>query len=410
MPSFVTWLDFSEAQQQKLNETLKTFEEKGTVDDLGFGSIRDAISSSFFPGTSVLQTRARYFLFIPWIYQYVENQWPKNVQGKGADFERSLISALLKSQDLEGVIGRLREKDLKTLPSSIYWSGLQTFGIFLLKGRGLQQYSKIRSRARERIEFEGEFESESGSFWSEIPSAPPDFFKFKYAELALTKKEAEWLSEHFLSASSITGKPNLLGELVRLVRERDLDFLAWKYIKKDALSDEVDENLVELIEYSSHFSSLAYGASLLYNSMLVDQLIANGREISFEYDYPNQLLKWVSKSQSNGLLQWCADIEKFWKCLEVLENKIPPNTQTFVTRLAELIVEDGLEGFASNSEIRKLIRIREMSHKKNQARFDNPSRLNAYQGEAGLIRMNFRWDLVQRIFKDIAAAYELGTN
>ena len=46
--------------------------EPGTLDELGIGPIRDTIADTLFPGTSTIQTRARYFLFIPWILQKAE--------------------------------------------------------------------------------------------------------------------------------------------------------------------------------------------------------------------------------------------------------------------------------------------------------------------------------------------------
>ena len=132
MASVVAWLDFSEDQQQKIYESIKEFESKDTVDDLGFGSIRDAISGALFPGTSVLQTRARYFLFIPWIFQEAYRKNPKQMVAKARDLEIKLIGPLAKSDDTSGVIGIQRKTALKTVPSSIYWSGLQKFGIFKL--------------------------------------------------------------------------------------------------------------------------------------------------------------------------------------------------------------------------------------------------------------------------------------
>ena len=59
MASSIIWLDFSDDQQRKVNEALRNFEPKDTVDDLGLGSVRDAISNALFPGTSILQTRAQ---------------------------------------------------------------------------------------------------------------------------------------------------------------------------------------------------------------------------------------------------------------------------------------------------------------------------------------------------------------
>jgi hypothetical protein len=48
------------------------FQERETRDELGLGSIRDSIADHLFPGTSTIQTRLRYMLFIPWLFQMLE--------------------------------------------------------------------------------------------------------------------------------------------------------------------------------------------------------------------------------------------------------------------------------------------------------------------------------------------------
>ncbi len=68
MPSTFAWVDFAEEDQQKMLDVVHMFQEKDTRDELGIGIIRDAFADYFFPGTSTIQTRARYMLFVPWIY------------------------------------------------------------------------------------------------------------------------------------------------------------------------------------------------------------------------------------------------------------------------------------------------------------------------------------------------------
>jgi hypothetical protein len=267
----------------------------------------------------------------------------------------------------------------------------------------------MSNKSSDGTEFEGEFDQSSKSFWNKLPPAPPEFYSFKFAELALTKEEAVWLSERFMSAQSILGRPNLLNELVRSVQNRNYSFLDADYVWDVTFSDEVDKDLRSLVEHSRHFSRLAHGASLLYNLMLTEALTEKGREISFEYDYPDRLSEWILESKSSGLMQWCSEINLFWDCFEALDCKIPEKAQIFVTQLARFVATDGLDGFASNQGVRDLIKEREKNHKRHQARFFNDSRLNAYQGEAGLRPMNFRWNLVCRLFSDIATAYELET-
>jgi len=56
MSQFV-WLDYSERERRKMLDT---------VDELGIGSVHDTFADLFFPGTSTIMTRARYFLLVLW--------------------------------------------------------------------------------------------------------------------------------------------------------------------------------------------------------------------------------------------------------------------------------------------------------------------------------------------------------
>ncbi|MFN8414557.1 MAG: DUF6361 family protein [Anaerolineales bacterium] len=72
MASSFTWLDYSEHERHKMLDVIKMFSERETRDELGVGSVRDALADLLFPGTSTIQTRARYFFFVPWMYLDLE--------------------------------------------------------------------------------------------------------------------------------------------------------------------------------------------------------------------------------------------------------------------------------------------------------------------------------------------------
>ena len=59
-PAVLAWLDYSEADQRRAREIVRMFSQPESRDELGLGQIRDALSDTLFPGTSVLLTRARY--------------------------------------------------------------------------------------------------------------------------------------------------------------------------------------------------------------------------------------------------------------------------------------------------------------------------------------------------------------
>ena len=48
MSSVFAWLDQSEEQRRKVLDIVDLFREKGTVDELGFGTIRDALANILF--------------------------------------------------------------------------------------------------------------------------------------------------------------------------------------------------------------------------------------------------------------------------------------------------------------------------------------------------------------------------
>ena len=72
MSSIISWLDFSDSERRKMVEVISLFKQRDTRDEMGLAQIRDIFAEMFFPGTTTIQTRARYFIFVPWMYQYLE--------------------------------------------------------------------------------------------------------------------------------------------------------------------------------------------------------------------------------------------------------------------------------------------------------------------------------------------------
>ncbi|MCP8900945.1 DUF6361 family protein [Gilvimarinus xylanilyticus] len=128
MSATLSWLDLTSSDREKFRGILDLFSEQGTVDELGLGSLRDAFSDALFPGTSVLHTRLRYVLFVPWLYQALEHR------GAGGDVvdaarkkEVELIDHLAATGE-DGVIGVQARASLVRLPSSVYWFALSRWG------------------------------------------------------------------------------------------------------------------------------------------------------------------------------------------------------------------------------------------------------------------------------------------
>src|SRR4051794_33668191 len=108
MTSSFTWLDHSEASRRRMLEAVQLFREKDTLDEVGVGAIRDAFSERLFPSMSVLHTRARYLLFVTWVYRDIESL--RVPSGRAPAEARKLFGklrdALVLGEPDGGVVGR----------------------------------------------------------------------------------------------------------------------------------------------------------------------------------------------------------------------------------------------------------------------------------------------------------------
>ena len=65
----IGWVDFSERDRRTALDVIQMGAQQDTVDELGTGIISEAFSNYFFPGTSTIQTRAKYFFLVPYAVQ-----------------------------------------------------------------------------------------------------------------------------------------------------------------------------------------------------------------------------------------------------------------------------------------------------------------------------------------------------
>src|SRR3954454_17081433 len=105
--SSVGWLDLDAKASERVATLLRSLEEPGTLDPLGLGAVRDAFSSMLSPGTSTIQTRLRYFVFLPWIFADLESRHvaARDFAVRLRDSEACLIDCLRPLGPNQGVIG-----------------------------------------------------------------------------------------------------------------------------------------------------------------------------------------------------------------------------------------------------------------------------------------------------------------
>ncbi len=395
MSSTLTWLDYSERERRTMLDVVKLFRESDTRDELGIGSVRDALADLFFPGTSTIQTRARYFLFVPWIYLDLENRRTDSLKiaDRARRQETALISALLAAGETEGVIGRQAQDKLQRLPSNIYWQGLGALGLRVFAGsqdqyhRSLTRYyahlaQLTRQRAEEPTDLRGYTNWHLG-----LPPTPTDFPNG--VTFTLTRIEAAYLRERIQTHAPDT----LLAFWVSHRASPPQSVFPW-----DVVDTQHPIHLREKLAHAQNFSESLHGAALLYNLLLAE---ATPRTDWVE-TYRTALDEWVALITSRFAILTRWDKEQFWNIVLNANPRVPRFTRVFVEQWLELALDPTrLPRLADDASARDLIRAREHFLKRGQARLENRRALDLWNGAAGTGRLDFRWGVAQRHLQDI---------
>jgi len=392
--SAIAWIDFADADRRKMIAAVSAFRDRDTRDELGFGSVRDALSDLLLPGTSTLQTRARYFLFVPWIYQHLEQRRvPSRRIGDRLRHDEIHLMSLLRESGERGVIGERSGASLQRFPSSIYWRGFSAWGIMRFAG-SQQQYHRWldtyyqRTRQGTRPEDGASLSELPQPIWDpNLPAASAGFLD--EATFQLSPEEAAYLRERLL----LTCPDAVLATMVDLCDPVNAVDYVWQHPQLARLTA---EQLV-LVDHARRFSEATYGAVLLYNLMLAELRDEPERSERYRAD----LVTWRESSLTAGLLSRPWDRGEFWQF--VLDaGRIPAMTRRFVNRWLDLLPELlGPSEAADNHEARRLVRQRERWLKRGRSRFDSRRHLELWSGAAGLGQINYRWGVVRTLINDI---------
>jgi hypothetical protein len=411
MPSAFVWIDDSEKQRQRMQDALDVFTVKGTRDELGLAVIRDGFSDLLFPGTGALQTRAAYFLFIPWIYRALEKEGVKSseVRRVARKWEIDLIFVLQASDDSEGTIGTRAGLKLKRLPSSIYWTGLGKLGIRLFPAsqdayhRSLDTWQKRRRNA-EPSEEGGHVAATPPNWHAGIPDPPTDWPA--KATLRLRQVDAQYLRERVRSESG-----NSL--LARLDGQghygEDMTFV-WEHPVAGELSkadDPPSRTLHRQLAHARCFSEAMYGASILYNLIVAEQIPGGAERAD---GYRRQLDEWHTEIDARmaALRDW--NLSDLWQLLAEADARVDPRARDFVSAWVELARSDTFRTNTAGESARRLISMREKRLKGSLARIDNPTVQERWEGDSGLSRFGFRWGNARIVLNDISSALDGGGN
>ncbi len=393
MTSSFGWLDADASQRRRMLEIVDLFKDEGTVDELGIGAIRDALSGALFPGISTLHTRLRYVLFVPWLMQHAAHK-PSPAE-MGAEFralEYKLIGSLLEGGEQVGVIGSRARDRLKRLPSATYWSALGAWGVREadlsadVYFRRRHDAHRLARRIATADDPEAQERPPRSGLDPHLPAAPDDLLR--KATFELSAVEEEYLS-HVIA------------------RETDGSMLAWLILHQPVtLSDLVWElpglsdapaRLAETVDHARRFHTAIHGAALLYNLLLArkrasDELVDH---------YEAELDAWrVEVDETRALDGW--DRAAWWATVARNSAGIRPPTRAFVDSWITLAATDAV--VERRSDAASLVATRERQIKGSRARLANQAALDRWSGASGTGRLDYTWSIARRHLRDLYAA------
>lgn len=392
--SKVAWLDYDGGAREKALQLLSAFQKRESRDELGLGTIRDALSDMLFPGTSTVQTRLRYMLFVPWMFRELEERGESGASflRRADEEERRLVKILKAGRDSEGVIGARSGEYVKRLPSDIYWAGLGVWGIRQREesieeyGRGIsawrlaeKAYLAAKKKRRAFEDAEGSVSAPEPMWCTFLPVAPPDFPK--NAAFELTRDEALFLQ----------------GKILALQRGSLLETLAQRrYNVEVAYPWELDfPEHREVLGHARTFAHVTHGATVLYNVLLARRRLettgASGDDENLRR-HEEELNAWMAKMSIAETAKW--DVDSFFRIVP----GIPRRTREFVRTWRDCVVATG--GKIDVEAAIRLVRIREQSLKGPRSRFTNASALEKWGGTSGGLPI-YRWHRVHRFMLDL---------
>ena len=382
---------------------LRSLDEPGTLDELGLGSVRDAFSNMLSPGTSTIQTRLRYFIFLPWIFRRLEDQRvpPVDFSRRLREDEARLIDCLRHQGPQQGVIGYNSGIELQRMPSEIYWSGLGSWGLrrpnLTISEYG-QRAAAIGSLQPDRDD-DGNATKWGESMWAPLPQPPKDFLEGDIT-FDPSVEEAQVLVDYIRWYHPGT----LLAVLCGMPGAAKAANFPWE-LPTDGLPDK----LVELLRHARCFSELTLGPQLVYNVLLARKA---RDEFGWETDEleENQLSHLVAwgrliDDRHEELRSWVEALPEFWHIMA--GHGVKGRTQDFVTSVVKRAIANP-EDFANDSVAHEYIRDRELQIKTNRARLTHRSALDNWNQTPVGGQFNYRWPITKSYLADIAKALKVG--
>ncbi len=265
----IGFVSFNQEALNRANKVMKLLQGQGAIDELGLGRIRDAFSNTMFPGMSVLQTHAKYFLLMPALYSFLEKTRIADVRKARTivrDQEIRMTYRLMdgSAKDTTGIIGadmlRRGEGYVKYDPTYVYQAGMEIYGL-IPRGGNIYATLAERSAIYQNSPKKHKGNDEAGDDSDDLPGNRQiykvcgedyDFSHREPLDIRLTRREAEFLKNQIIR--------NTQGSLLSYLLDSGLYETATNYLFEDLgyiLQDKLPKELYRMYELALRFSRFA---------------------------------------------------------------------------------------------------------------------------------------------------------
>ena len=402
----VTWLDFRADDLSQARDFIRSLQEEGVIDELGFLALQERFSDLLHPSTTTLMRSARYFYFVAGIYRLLEREGVRSSEVfQLARQRQDDLKNVLAATEAVGVIGVEAGMDLRQFPSLIYWSGLRKLGMFtssLSESAYQERFDDIR---RHRRGYQDDDKAAQGSegvqYWAD--DLPPAKFldsegRVKRGEtFKLTKPEALDLHKRFTSIfpDSLLSHM-LLHRLIGITRPWDCP--------------KPSRELEVWLRHARNMSLFVRGATLQYYALLIEALNKLG-------------MQKTTNSVQPIFEQWWAEARgplKQWNTSEFVTVPTVASALRHGNRGDRWFIDGWLERFFASSrpgvllsdeKARDLIRERERRVKPVKSRLKHEKHLKQWRPDRvneGVYQFDYRHGIGSRFVSEILDGMERG--
>ena len=405
--SSIGWIDFSSTDRKRVHEVLALMKEPGTLDELGFGQLRDAYADTLFPGFSTIQTRARYFLAVPKIMRDWAD-WPdakrrRQPLDEYLKIAENEFARMLKTNHdaaglpPDGVIGHtvVEQGGVARRPSSTYWNGLRVFEIVRTQS-SLAEFCRYWRRAGEvqQVVSSDEGSDDTGERYEAIVRRPPGAQGDWPAGLTLKLDvaEARFLRERFTTAQDLDDtvcaqllSNNLAGRALSGGHTSFAAFSAWA-ARQLALSQPCRDNIAA----AQRFSLAVEGAHIVFNRLIAEGIDDGDLRARCNERYAD----WRATTKLAGIFHPGADLE-WLRVADASGARVKQRTIEFLEQWNTLNQAHA----PKQSGLDALVRTQAVGNKPERSLLIKLPRERA--DWYGMGALDYRWQTVRRMLEDI---------